>query len=78
MAVVKNLKATDVEWETVATDANFKTAKYARDEYNKILKRLQIAPPTSNDKDTAAEDGAPATTLPAANVLKTRKRKAGE
>lgn len=27
-AVVKNLKSTDVDWETVAADANYKTAKY--------------------------------------------------
>lgn len=54
-AVIKNLKSTEVDWETVATDANYKTAKYARDEYRKIRDKLQGSVAAAKDDGGAKE-----------------------
>ncbi|KAK4494118.1 hypothetical protein PRZ48_014416 [Zasmidium cellare] len=38
--IMKNLGNAEIDWEAVAKDANFSSAKYAKDEYRKVRKTL--------------------------------------
>ncbi|KAF2164869.1 hypothetical protein M409DRAFT_24774 [Zasmidium cellare ATCC 36951] len=53
--IIKNLGNAEINWEAVAKDANFSSAKYAKDEYRKVRKTLD-----SVDGSGATANGAAA------------------
>lgn len=77
-AVLKNLKSTEVEWDTVAADAKYKTAKYARDEYRKASDKLKSGSGAPTKDKESSRDGATEAAATPVKKAATKKRKAGE
>ncbi|GIZ41468.1 hypothetical protein CKM354_000477100 [Cercospora kikuchii] len=75
-AVIKNLEHTQVDWEQVAKDAEFSSAKYARDEYKKAREKLGGTTKKGKGGSDDAAGGTPATKPK--KTPASRKRKAAD
>ncbi|PPJ50332.1 hypothetical protein CBER1_06461 [Cercospora berteroae] len=60
-AVIKNLEHPQVDWDQVAKDAEFSSAKYARDEYKKAREKLGGTTKKGKGGSDDAAGGTPAT-----------------